>query len=74
MIVKLTRQCQRGDRVHFDPGPGIRLSGVLKDWDADGMAVIEVDTDDRVARYRKLRGGLKIDLPQIANIMRIPVR
>ena len=74
LLYKLTRDSQRGDRVYFDPGPGVRLSGELKDWEADGMAVIEVDADDRAAKHRKLKGSLKIDLPQIANIMRIPVR
>lgn len=60
-VVVLSRQSSPGDRVYFDPGPGMRVSGVLKDWDAEGMAVIEIDSEDR-------------QLVNSKTIMQIPVR
>lgn len=46
-VVRLSIHCELDTRVYFDPGPGLRISGVLKDWTMGGMAIIEVDSEDR---------------------------
>jgi hypothetical protein len=46
-VVRLSKHTEPGSRVYFDPGPGMRISGVLKDWKMCGMAIIEVDVEDR---------------------------
>lgn len=69
LIERLTSRSQPGDRVYFDPGPGVRVSGVLKEWQ-DGEAVIEVDMDDRGmpsnAKHKQFG--------PVQNIMRVPVK
>lgn len=46
-VVRLSKKSKPGNRVYFDPGPGLRVSGVLKDFESEGMAVIEIDSEDR---------------------------
>lgn len=58
---RLTKARKPGDRVYFDPGPGLRVSGTLKDWKEAGMAVVEIDPDDRA-------------LVNTQTIMEVPVR
>lgn len=46
-VQQLTKHNKPGDRVYFDPGPGLRISGTLKDYENENLAVIEVDSEDR---------------------------
>lgn len=66
LIEKLTKASQVGDHVYCDPGPGVRVSGILKEWEKENLAVVEIDPDDR---------GIHIPLYEktVLSIMKIPV-
>jgi len=44
-IAKLSASAKPGDKVYFDPGPGVRCVGKFKDWDSEGVAIVELYED-----------------------------
>lgn len=47
----VSRQHKRGDCVAVDIAPGVRVEGVLKDWQSRETALVEVEP-----AYRSLSG------------------
>jgi len=78
LIVKLTRQCQRGDRVYFDVSPCVRVSGQLLEWESDSIAVISVDSDDvgipQLKKHKHRKGTTVFNFPDVTRVMKVPVR
>ncbi len=72
-VFRLSKKSRPGERVFLDIGPGLRISGKLKEFKEESLAVVEVDAEDRPFR----------DHPQVdrnlvaivnAAILEIPIR